>query len=56
MKLQGYFLRLLPLDWKAKRKEHGAKRETNEDFAHEFSPAPVFCALLSAHCALLPVI
>jgi hypothetical protein len=31
--------RLLRLSEKAKRKEHGAKREANDFFSHKFSPA-----------------
>jgi hypothetical protein len=31
-----HFLRLLRLDWKAKRTEHGAKRKTVEVSSHEF--------------------
>ena len=40
---------LLRLGWKAKRQEHGAKREANEFFSHEFTPPAVAiaCRLLS---------
>ena len=46
---------LLCLNWKAKRKEQGAKCKANEFFPHVYSTA-LSCSLPYALCSMLPAI